>query len=81
MVVNICWWGTAFSATFEPGFTFSNAAMTARNPASSASVPQVVKARVSLPAAAPESCSAPAAEQTLLGEWLDRVARGGQRRA
>jgi len=43
MFWNICWKGTALSLTLAPGFAPSNPAMALLKPASSESLPQVVK--------------------------------------
>jgi hypothetical protein len=48
MLVNICSYGTAFSVTVEPGLAAWKPSMVFLKPASSLSVPQVVK--VSVPA-------------------------------
>ncbi len=54
MLVNICSYGTALSSTVEPGLACWNPSMALRKPASSASVPQVVKVRASVDAEASE---------------------------
>lgn len=46
MFVNICSYGTALSSAVLPSLAASKAAIAARNPASSASVPHVVNVSV-----------------------------------